>query len=152
MWCFARVDRVSTPLMRKMKEAGINIRFRTIAIQPGKPTVFGEKNGKLIFGLPGNPVSCFVLFEILVKPLIYAMMGRKEEHPRIPLPMGTGHKRKRAERMALIPVSVRSGEVFPVDYHGSAHIHAYVSADGIISMEIGETELKKGAIVHVRPV
>ncbi len=61
-----------------MEKAGIEILFRTIAVQPGKPTIFGIKGEKRIFGLPGNPVSSFTIFEILVKPMLWKMMGMTE--------------------------------------------------------------------------
>jgi molybdopterin molybdotransferase len=44
------------------------------------------------------------------------------------------------------------GTVLPVEYHGSAHIHSYIHADGIVSIEIGENEIKKGTLVDVRLV
>jgi len=133
-----------------MQKAGIEIVFKSIAIQPGRPTVFGKKNNKFVFGLPGNPVSSFVLFEILVKPFLLAMMGCIEQPPVIILPMGKGYSRRKSERQSLIPVRIDNGVVIPMEYHGSAHINAYTLAHGIISLEIGETEIKKEAMVHVR--
>jgi molybdopterin molybdotransferase len=135
-----------------MKSMGIEILFRSIAIQPGKPTVFGKYGKKLIFGLPGNPVSSFVLFEMLVRPAIMKMMGFRGKLPVYRMVLGADIKRRKSDRKLLIPVSVRDGEVFPVDYHGSAHINAYTGADGIVTMEIGVNELKKGNSADVRPV
>ena len=135
-----------------LKSAGISILFRKIAIQPGKPTLFGKYEDKIVFGLPGNPVSSFVLFEMLVRPLILKMMGWQGTLPVFRLPLGTDFTRRKTERKALIPVAIRNGEVFPVDYHGSAHINAYAGATGIIMMEIGVNEMKKGTLTDVRPV
>ena len=135
-----------------MKSMGIDILFKTIAIQPGKPTVFGKYRKKLIFGLPGNPVSSFVLCEMLVKPAIFRMMGWKGSAPVYRMVLGADIKRRKSDRKMLIPVAIRDGELFPVDYHGSAHINAYASADGIVTMEIGVNELKKGSFADVRPV
>jgi molybdopterin biosynthesis enzyme len=50
----------------------------------------------------------------------------------------------------MIPVRIENGLVFPVEYHGSAHINAYGQAHGIITIEIGKTELVKGEIADVR--
>jgi len=133
-----------------MQENGIKIIFKSIAIQPGRPTVFGRKDNKFVFGLPGNPVSSFVLFEMLVKPFLLATMGCTEQPPVIILPIGIDYSRHKSERQSLIPVRIENGVVVPVEYHGSAHINAYTVAHGIISMAIGETEIKKGARVHVR--
>ncbi len=135
-----------------LKSAGISILFRKIAIQPGKPTVFGKYEDKMIFGLPGNPVSSFVLFEMLVRPLIRKMMGWQGTLPVLRLPLGADFTRRKTERKALVPVAIRHGEIFPVDYHGSAHINAYAGADGIIVMEIGIGEMKKGTVTDVRQV
>ena len=46
---------------------GFEILFDQVAIQPGKPTVFGRYENKFVFGIPGNPVSSFICFEIFVK-------------------------------------------------------------------------------------
>lgn len=133
-----------------MQEIGVNILFKSIAVQPGRPTVFGVKEEKYIFGLPGNPVSSFVQFEMLVKPLINKMQACESKMISLILPMGADINRKKTERKSFLPVSIRNGEVFPVDYHGSAHIHSYIYADGIIAMEKGILSLKKGELVNVR--
>jgi molybdopterin molybdotransferase len=135
-----------------IKSAGMKILFRTIAIQPGKPTVFAKKGDKLVFGLPGNPVSSFVLFEMLVKPAIRKMMGCRNPVPDYRMNLGEDFRRRRSERKAFIPVTIRNGEVFSIEYNGSAHINAYTKAGGIITMEIGVNELKKGSLADVRPV
>jgi len=58
--------------------------FWSIAIRPGRPLAFGEIDGKLIFGLPGNPVSSLLGFELFVRPAILKMAGRKLLHrPRV---------------------------------------------------------------------
>jgi molybdopterin molybdotransferase len=135
-----------------MKSVGIGIIFRTIAIQPGKPTVFGTKGSKLVFGLPGNPVSSFVLFEMLVKPVILKMMGCSAPPITYRMKLGEDLFRRRSERKSFMPVMIRNGEIFPIEYHGSAHINAYSRANGIITMEIGTDLLKKGTFADVRPV
>jgi molybdopterin molybdotransferase len=135
-----------------MEKAGVDIHFRTIAIQPGKPTVFGTREGKYIFGLPGNPVSSFVLFEVMVKPFIRRIMGWKGETPALRMPMGADYWRKRSNRLSFVPVRISNGEIFPVEYHGSAHINAYTVADGMISIGIGETGIHKGTLTDVRPI
>jgi molybdopterin molybdotransferase len=135
-----------------MQEAGIEILFKSIAIQPGRPTVFGRRNNAFIFGLPGNPVSCFVLFEMMVKPFLRRMMGSVMEPVLLKLPMGVVFTRRKSARKSMIPVIIKDGAVFPVEYHGSAHINAYSMANGIMVMEIGTTSIQKGEQVYVRPV
>jgi molybdopterin molybdotransferase len=58
--------------------------FWSIAIRPGRPLAFGEIDGKLIFGLPGNPVSALLGFELFVRPALLKMAGRTLLHrPRV---------------------------------------------------------------------
>lgn len=132
---------------------GMDIKFSTVAMQPGKPTVFGHLGKKRIFGLPGNPVSSFNIFNIFVRPLIMAMMGASENRVRIILPMGKTYTRKKSDRMSWIPVTINDdGKVMPVEYHGSAHIHALHDACGMISIPVGVTILEEGEMVHVRQI
>jgi molybdopterin molybdotransferase len=133
-----------------MNEIGVEILFKSIAVQPGRPTVFGIKDDKYIFGLPGNPVSSFVQFEILVKHLIHKLQSSDINSVDIILPMGADINRKKTERKSFIPVNIKEGKLYPIDYHGSAHIHSYVFADGIIAMEKGVLLLRKGELVNVR--
>ncbi|MFU8842236.1 MAG: gephyrin-like molybdotransferase Glp [Bacteroidales bacterium] len=135
------------------RELDIDIKFKSIAMQPGRPTLFGMRQRQFIFGLPGNPVSGFLQFELLVKPLLSKISGHEFNPMAIRLPMGRDYQRKKSERLSWLPVRIlETGEVLPLEYHGSAHINSLVEADGFISMAIGQTELRKGDIVHVRPI
>jgi molybdopterin molybdotransferase len=58
-----------------LKELGVEVFFDAVAIRPGKPVVFGWCRGKPVFGLPGNPVSTMVTFELFVVPAIEALCG-----------------------------------------------------------------------------
>jgi molybdopterin molybdotransferase len=135
-----------------MKKLQIQILFDSIAVKPGKPTTFGVMKEKSCFGLPGNPVSSFIQFELLVKPLIFGMMGMKDEIKELSLPMGEDYCRKRAGRKAYFPVKIINGKVYPIKYHGSAHIHALSFADAFTSIPIGVECLKKGEYVDVRQI
>jgi molybdopterin molybdotransferase len=131
---------------------GVKLHFESIAIKPGKPTVYGTYKEKYLFGLPGNPVSSFVLFEILVKNLIYKLMGYRREFCEIKLPLGEPYRRERPGRLSFIPIKIKNGEVFPVKYHGSGHIHSLYNADGFINIPIGVEEVKKGELMDVRQI
>jgi molybdopterin molybdotransferase len=133
-----------------LHEAGFEVLFKSIAVQPGRPTVFARKGNTYLFGLPGNPVSSFVQFELLVKPLIFAMMGSKYLPVQLQLPMGINYTRRNSKRKSFFPVVIKQGKVFPVDYNGSAHIHAYVEAQGIVPVEIGKTTIAEGELTDVR--
>ena len=129
----------------------INILFEKVAIKPGKPTVFGLSENIYCFGLPGNPVSTFVLFDLLVKPFLYKLMGYDYKPAAVKLPLSESFRRKKTERQSWIPVLITdTGTLKPIDYHGSAHINALCIADGLVSIDIGVEEIEKGTIVPVR--
>ncbi len=137
-----------------LQELGVDLKFQTIAVQPGKPTVFGVKGNNLVFGLPGNPVSSFLQFELHVRPAIQKMMGSSSPQKNIiRVPLSFDYKRKRAGRHAMVPAQINDkGEVQPVNYHGSAHIFALSSVNAFISVPIGVDSIQKGELVDVRPL
>jgi molybdopterin molybdotransferase len=136
-----------------LKRAGVSIKFDKVNVQPGKPTTFGIHPDAVVFGLPGNPVSSFIQFELLVRPLINRMMGYNWFPVEYKLPMAADYQRKSESRLGFIPVSVnKEMEVVPVNFHGSAHIAALSYSDGIIAVRSGIKSLKKGEIVNVRQI
>jgi len=136
-----------------LKEKNIDIKFQKILVRPGSPTVFGVSNEHWIFGLPGNPVSSFVIFEMLVKPFLFQLMGNKEEIRNIKHPIADDFRRKKTDRLNWIPININDkGEVATIEYHGSGHIHSFCFADGIMTIPFGVGEIKKGELVDVRPL
>jgi molybdopterin molybdotransferase len=61
-----------------LKDLGMEMIFWKVAMKPGKPVAFGTIDGKLVFGLPGNPVSSMVAFEQFVRPALLKMMGHRQ--------------------------------------------------------------------------
>ena len=136
-----------------MQKNKVDIRFQKVAVKPGRPTVFGVTDKSWIFGLPGNPVSSFINFEIFVKPLLYKLMGNEFKPVELTLPMGVNFKRKKADRLEWVPVKINeNAEVVPASYHGSAHIHAVCLSDAIMSVAVDTYEIAKGEFVNVRPI
>lgn len=136
-----------------LKKNGVDILFDRINVQPGKPTTFGVHPKALVFGLPGNPVSSFIQFETLIRPLMCRMMSTEWKPSIQKLPLGVRFERKSSERMGWIPVYINENhEVMPVEYHGSAHISALSCCDGIISVPAGKHLLEKGVTVDVRQI
>jgi len=134
-----------------LRQNGIYLLFEKIAVKPGKPMVFGISEEVYCFGLPGNPVSTFVTFEILVKPFLYKLMGHDYRYPNVQMPLGESLRRKKTIRQRWFPVAItETGTVKPVEYHGSAHINSLSLADGLVSMGVGVAEIEKGTIVSVR--
>ncbi|NIA15377.1 MAG: molybdopterin molybdenumtransferase MoeA, partial [Nitrospiraceae bacterium] len=113
-----------------LRSNGIEILFDAVAMKPGKPTVFGVSTQDAptrtyCVGLPGNPVATFCLFELLVKPLLYGLMGHTYQPVEFTMPLATPLQRKRAEREAWMPATLTGdGRAVPCEFHGSAHIAA----------------------------
>jgi molybdopterin molybdotransferase len=136
-----------------IRELGFEIHFSKISIKPGQHTTFASKGNKFIIGLPGNPVSSFIQFEVFVLPFLMKLMNYTQPEIRLSLSMSHEFKRKKTDREECLPVQLTNGnEVKLVNYHGSAHIHAYHQAFGFITLAAGKTEIKKGEIVYVRPL
>lgn len=138
---------------KAIEKCGLKILFDSIAIQPGRPLTYATLNNKHCFGLPGNPVSSFVQFELSVKPLIYKLMGFDFRPLSIPMIIDTKFFRKKANRNSVYPVKLTAdNKVKAINYHGSAHINAYADAFGFIIVEKGVFEIEEGVTVNVRPI
>jgi molybdopterin molybdotransferase len=134
-----------------MKELGLEILFDSIAVQPGRPTTLAAGKGKFVFGLPGNPVSSFVQFELLGKMLMARMNNIEMPDRIVKCVCGADFTRKKAKRKSFYPVQLNDqGEIVPIEYHGSAHINSLNDAEGAIAMDIGVMEIKKGTLTDVR--
>jgi molybdopterin molybdotransferase len=134
-----------------IKEIGIDLLFESISIKPGKPTVFGVGKGNYVFGMPGNPVSTFVLFELLVRPFLLKLMGHDYKPRFIRARLSQPIMRRKSDRLEFVPVRLRSdGTVQRIEYHGSAHIHAYTAADGMVALAPDVKVMEAGVELEVR--
>jgi molybdopterin molybdotransferase len=80
-------------------------------------------------------------------------MGKTDEEHFLYLPIAADYKRKKADQLIFVPVILtKEGMVQPLEYHGSAHIHAYTLAHGIMEMPQNCLEFKIGETVCVRPL
>ena len=133
--------------------AGVEILFDKVNVQPGKPTIFGIHQKTIVFGLPGNPVSSFIQFEMLIRPLISKIIGSDWSPLEQMLPMAVNYQRKSSDRLGHIPVLITENKtVMPVDFHGSAHLTALSYSDGIISLKPRIKSIEKGDMVNVRQI
>jgi molybdopterin molybdotransferase len=133
-----------------LEELGAEILFHGVAVKPGKPTLFARRGGTWIFGLPGNPVSTFVIFEVFVRPFLYRRMGIDWTPRTVRGTLGAPVRRKSTERTEFLPVTVRRGVVTPVSFHGSAHLNALGGADGLIRVEKGVAAVARGTEIDAR--
>jgi molybdopterin molybdotransferase len=134
-------------------DLGVKIFFEKVSLRPGKPTVFGMKGDKLIFALPGNPVSTFVTFELFVKPCIKKMMGfTSYGHPILhaELEREIKIKKKRREyRPALLRQEDSRWKVSLVDWHGSGDLFSITKANCLLIIRESVEKLNAGDMVEV---
>lgn len=137
-----------------LQELGVEPIFHNLAMRPGKPTFFGKTDTCAVFGLPGNPVSTFVNFEVLVKPFIHACMGIEYKPRMARARLARELARKGSDRVEFLPGILEADEfglhASPLPYHGSSMITVLERADILFRMELGQSSIPEGAIVDVR--
>jgi molybdopterin molybdotransferase len=129
---------------------GAQIVFHKLAVKPGKPTLFARKGRSFVFGLPGNPVSTFIIFEVFVKAFLHRWMGIRSRPRVFSGALAETIKRRDAERLEFRPVRLEGRRIVPLSYHGSSHLSALREAEGLIRIEIGTTRIEEGSELHVR--
>lgn len=136
-----------------LKEQGFKIYWDHTGIKPGNPMTFSEKEGKFIFGLSGNPVSSFVQFELIAKPVIYKLLGANYAPLRVKARMNFTYQRKKANRLAIIPVVINSdGAISEIPFHGSAHINALAFANALLEVPLEISNIQTDELAYVRPL
>jgi molybdopterin molybdotransferase len=137
-----------------MAELGVKIRFWTVAMRPGHPLVFGTRDGTLIFGLPGNPVSTMIAFEEFVRPVLLKMVGRRDIYPPVVEAMlmeGLKNHRGRTHFVRAI-VEYQSGEyrVRPAGPQGSGILMSMVKANSLMVLPADREKVDAGESVKVQ--
>jgi molybdopterin molybdotransferase len=126
----------------------IGILFDKVAIKPGAPLVFGRRGDKLVFGLPGNPVSAQVTFDLFVRAALLRMQGaRVVARPTLEVEL-LEPVRNRSGRRAHLPARVRleAGRLVarPLRSMGSADLVAHARANALVVMGAGRTAAEAG--------
>ena len=136
-----------------MRDCGVEIFFDRILMKPGKPLTFGALGKKLVFGLPGNPVSAVVGLELLVRPAVRKMQRMSEVHrPMVRGKLAQGF-RQSPGRKQFVPA--RSEEVNGcwesrwVGHHGSADLFSLSRANSLFVVEAEVEALDAGAEVDI---
>jgi molybdopterin molybdotransferase len=140
-----------------LKELGVEQVFHKVRIKPGKPLWFGvaqrEGRGVLVFGLPGNPVSTLVCFELFVRPALLKIAGRQQFLPRWRKARLTAACKQQAERPIYHPaVVVEQGDerqVTPLDWRGSGDLRTLVEANALMLLPAVERIAQPGETVEV---
>jgi molybdopterin molybdotransferase len=138
---------------RAEAELGVEEVFWRVAVKPGKPIAFGVRRETLVFGLPGNPVSALVGFELFVRPAIRALQGVPEPLPRFERGrLGGRARRRNPERDELVRARIRFGEdgavLDPLSGQESHMIARAAAADALLLVPRGEGEIAAGAPVE----
>jgi molybdopterin molybdotransferase len=132
------------------EEVGITIDFWKVAIKPGKPMVFGTTStGQLYFGLPGNPVSTMVTFELFVRPALLAMAGARQlERARAPVVLEDGYRKSAGRAHYLRSTLRRDGQRLIADIgrkQGSGMLTSMLSVDALVEIPMDSEELAPGS-------
>lgn len=124
-----------------------NLIIHGISIKPGKPTLVGLKDDKIIFGLPGHPTSSFVLFNVLVLPFVYKMAGL-EKNLQIKKFVSGERIYSTRGRKDFLPVVIKGNEVASV-FRGSGAISSFLKAEGIALINENTEFVDKGEALEV---
>lgn len=129
---------------------GAEIHFDRVLIQPGQPCVFGRAGGTFFFGLPGNPASTFVCFEIFARAALDLLGGMRE--PRLPLALAVLAEpfRHKPGLTRFLPARMEDGaRIRPIPWGGSGDIRALSLADCFLVAEPDRPAYGAGELIRV---
>jgi molybdopterin molybdotransferase len=136
-----------------LAELGVVEVFWRVAVKPGKPVAFSTRGSTLVFGLPGNPVSSFVGFELFVRPALAALQSASEPRPaflpgRLAVPL-----RRNGARDELVRARIEDGGVAQPLLGQESHMIARAAhANALVLVPRGDGELAAGAAVSWLPL
>jgi molybdopterin molybdotransferase len=135
---------------------GVSEVFWGVSLQPGKPTWFGTAGDKLVFGLPGNPVSAFVTFSLFARPALFALQNATEEQPLdSEAVLATAVRRNPSREMALrVRLERLDGNTvaLPTGPQASHIVTSLLGADALALIPAGEGEAPAGTRVRLQPL
>ncbi len=138
-----------------LRELGAEFFFDAVAIRPGRPTVFGVCRDKLVFGLPGNPVSTMVTFELFVLPALDLLSGAAPRPPAFLRARLAAPVRQKTALTHFLPARLTwpGGEpmVCELPWQGSGDIVALAQANCFLVVHADRLELDAGDSVDVLP-
>jgi molybdopterin molybdotransferase len=139
-----------------LRELGVETHFHKIRLKPGKPMLFGTRGNTLVFGLPGNPVSSLVGFELFVRPALRKMSGHAVAGPTfVPVPLSADLSATN-DRPTYAPGRLEwtseGLRVRPGAWFGSADLRAMLGIDALIRLPPGEVAYPTGTSVATLPL
>lgn len=142
---------------RALADLGVQQVFHKVQFKPGKPLWFGvlpdERGDKLVFGLPGNPVSSLVCFEMFVRSALGRLAGRADAGMRSEQGELTCEFSHRGDRPTYHPARLRREGprtlAEPLPWQGSADLRTIVSANGLVHFPVGDRRHAVGERLEV---
>ena len=139
-----------------LAELGVEEIFWRVALRPGKPISFGVRGRTLVFGLPGNPVSALVGFELFVRPALLAVQQAADPGPAFLIGRLGASRRRTPERDELARARIRlEDDSVVLDPLGGQESHMIVrsaQADALVLIERGDGEAAAGSPVRYLPL
>ncbi|MDX6384204.1 MAG: molybdopterin molybdotransferase [Blastocatellia bacterium] len=137
-----------------LRELGAEIFFERVALRPGKPTVFGRIGKTLVFGLPGNPVSVAVTFNLFARTALRSMQGAKQPKMIEEMAVLTRDLKGAIERESYLPAVVHTDEqgtllVEPLKWGGSSDFVAFARASALVNVPAGTKIIAAGDRVRI---
>ena len=137
----------------QLAAAGVAEVFHRVRIKPGKPLWFGTAEGCLVFGLPGNPVSSMVCFELFVRTALRRISGISPAQPTPFAARLTTDFEFHGDRPTYFPSQCDTGadgpRVTPISWNGSSDLRSTANADAMILFPAGDRSYESGEWVEV---
>ena len=138
-----------------LAELGVEQKFWGLALKPGRPTWFGQRGESRVLGLPGNPVSAFVVFRLLAMPLLRMLAGGGPPGERVTA-MLAGPVDRLGGRLRAVPCHPARtgdpGELVPMPQLGSHDFLSLVGATHLALIPPGSGRAEKGDVVETLPL
>jgi molybdopterin molybdotransferase len=136
---------------RVLATLGAEFFFDRVLIQPGQPLVFGRARGKFFFGLPGNPASTMVTFEIFGRAALELLSGQEEISLLMPFARLAADFRHKPGLTRFLPASLSDdgAEVTPIAWHGSGDVPSLTRANAFLVADADCPEYPKGEWIRV---
>ncbi|HEX4609268.1 MAG TPA: gephyrin-like molybdotransferase Glp, partial [Urbifossiella sp.] len=131
-----------------LEELGVTVHFHKVRMKPGKPLLFGTRGCTLVFGLPGNPVSGLVCFELFVRPALRVLAGHADPGPRtvrFPLAAAIAEVNDRPTyRPAVVEPAEAGWVVRPLDGGTAPDLRGMAPADALLVLPAGDARYDAG--------
>lgn len=138
-----------------LKELDAELFFERVALRPGKPTVFARlPNGTLVFGLPGNPVSVSVTFNLFARTALLAMQGTAEPALKRETAVLARSVKGTADRESYLPAQLTTNDdgelvAFPLKWGGSSDFVAFALTTALLIVPTNVKAIEAGSLVSV---